>query len=53
MEIYNQLYPGIENRRYQMQSVVKDSRPLRFRNIEEFNESWEVPAIDSWHSRFF
>ena len=21
-----------------MQSVVKDSRPLRFRNIEEFNE---------------
>ena len=35
---YNQLYPGIENRRYQMQSVVKDSRPLRFRNIEEFNE---------------
>lgn len=35
---YNQLYPGIENRRYQMQSVVKDSRPLRFRNIEEFSE---------------
>lgn len=29
---------GIENRRYQMQSVVKDSRPLRFRDIEEFNE---------------
>jgi hypothetical protein len=22
-------------------------------NIEEFNESWEVPAIESWHSRFF
>jgi hypothetical protein len=22
-------------------------------NIEEFNESWEVPAINSWHSRFF
>jgi hypothetical protein len=21
--------------------------------IEEFNESWEVPATDSWHSRFF
>lgn len=37
-ERYNKLYPGIENRRYQMQSVVKDSRPLRFRNIEEFNE---------------
>lgn len=37
-ERYNKLYPGIESRRYQMQSVVKDSRPLRFRNIEEFNE---------------
>lgn len=35
---HNKLYPGIENRRYQMQSVVKDSRPLRFRDIEEFNE---------------
>jgi hypothetical protein len=22
-------------------------------NIEEFNESWETPAEDSWHSRFF
>jgi hypothetical protein len=22
-------------------------------NIEEFNESWETPASDSWHSRFF
>lgn len=22
-------------------------------NIEEFNDAWEVPAIDSWHSRFF
>lgn len=22
-------------------------------NIEEFNESWEVLAADSWHSRFF
>lgn len=21
--------------------------------IEEFNESWEVPASESWHSRFF
>lgn len=35
---YSKLYPGIEGRRYQMQSVVKDSRPLRFRNIDEFNE---------------
>lgn len=22
-------------------------------SIEEYNESWEVPASDSWHSRFF
>lgn len=22
-------------------------------NIEEFNDSWEVPASESWHSRFF
>ncbi len=22
-------------------------------NISEFNESWETPAIESWHSRFF
>lgn len=22
-------------------------------NIQEFNESWEVLAADSWHSRFF
>ena len=22
-------------------------------SIEEFNESWEIPAADSWHSRFF
>jgi hypothetical protein len=22
-------------------------------SIEEYNESWEVPAGDSWHSRFF
>lgn len=22
-------------------------------NIQEFNESWEVAAADSWHSRFF
>lgn len=22
-------------------------------NVQEFNESWEVAAADSWHSRFF
>lgn len=22
-------------------------------NIEEFNDAWEIPAEESWHSRFF
>jgi predicted HTH domain antitoxin len=22
-------------------------------NVAEYNDSWEVPAIESWHSRFF
>ena len=22
-------------------------------NLAEFNESWEVPASESWHNRFF
>jgi len=22
-------------------------------NIAEYNENWEVPALESWHSRFF
>lgn len=35
---YSELYPGIEGRRYQMQSVIKNTRPLRFRNIDEFND---------------
>ena len=35
---YSELYPGIENRRYQMDSVVKDSRPLKFNSIDELNE---------------
>lgn len=31
---YSELYPGIEGRRYQMQSV---GHPLRFNNVDEFN----------------
>lgn len=34
---YSELYPGIEGRRYQMQSVVKSGHPLRFNNVDEFN----------------
>lgn len=34
---YSELYPGIEGRRYQMQSVVKSGYPLRFNNVDEFN----------------
>lgn len=36
---YEQLYPGVHERRYQMQSVVPQGRPLRFREgISEFTE---------------
>lgn len=35
---YEALYPGLNNRRLQMNSVVKDSRPLKFRNYEEFKD---------------
>lgn len=34
---YSELYPDIEGRRYQMQSVVKSGHPLRFNNVDEFN----------------
>lgn len=34
---YSELYPGIEGRRYQMQSVVKSGHLLRFNNVDEFN----------------
>ena len=34
---YSDLYPGIEGRRYQMQSVVKEGYPLKFSSIDEFN----------------
>ena len=34
---YSELYPGIENRRYQMQSVVKEGHPLKFYSIDDFN----------------
>lgn len=35
---YSELYPGVENRRYQMDAVVKDSKPLKFNSIEELND---------------
>ena len=34
---YSELYPGIEGRRYQMQSVVKEGYPLKFDSIDDFN----------------
>lgn len=37
-ERYSRLYPGVESRRYRMDSVVKDSRPLQFKSVEELNE---------------
>lgn len=37
-ERYSELYPGVENRRYVMNSVVQDTRPLEFKSVKEFNE---------------
>lgn len=34
---YSELYPGIEGRRYQMQSVVREGHPLKFNSIDDFN----------------
>ena len=34
---YSELYPGIEGRRYQMQSVVKEGHPLKFDSVDDFN----------------
>lgn len=33
---YEQLYPGIYNRRYEMSAVVPSGRPLKFENTTEF-----------------
>ena len=35
---YEQLYPGVHNRRYEMRSVVPSGRPLKFQEVSEFTE---------------
>ena len=35
---YEQLYPGIYNRRYEMSAVVPSGRPLKFENVTEFTD---------------
>ena len=35
---YEQLYPGVHNRRYEMRSVVLSGRPLKFQEASEFTE---------------
>lgn len=35
---YEQLYPGIHDRRYEMRSVVPQGRPLKFKETSEFTE---------------
>ena len=35
---YEQLYPGIYNRRYEMSAVVSSGRPLKFQEASEFTE---------------
>lgn len=35
---YEQLYPGVHNRRYEMSAVVPSGRPLKFENVTEFTD---------------
>lgn len=35
---YEQLYPGVHNRRYEMSAVVPSGRPLKFQEVSEFTE---------------
>lgn len=35
---YEQLYPGIYNRRYEMSAVVPSGRPLKFENVTKFTD---------------
>ena len=35
---YEQLYPGVHNRRYEMSAVVPSGRPLKFQEASEFAE---------------
>ena len=35
---YEQLYPGIHNRRYEMSAVVPSGRPLKFENVTKFTD---------------
>jgi hypothetical protein len=48
--------PLIEFKKMAKEKAVSENT-IVFNNlvntIEEFNENWEVPAADSWHSRFF
>ncbi len=48
--------PLIEFKKMAKEKAVSENT-IVFNNlvntIEEFNENWEVPAQDSWHSRFF
>lgn len=35
---YEQLYPGVHNRRYEMRLVVPSGRPLKFENVTKFTD---------------
>lgn len=35
---YEQLYPGVHNRRYEMSAVVPSGRPLKFENVTKFTD---------------
>jgi putative mannosyl-glycoprotein endo-beta-N-acetylglucosaminidase len=35
---YEQLYPGVHNRRYEMSAVVPSGKPLKFENVTKFTD---------------
>lgn len=35
---YEQLYPGVHNRKYEMSAVVPSGRPLKFENVTKFTD---------------
>lgn len=35
---YEQLYPGVHNRRYEMSAVVHSGKPLKFENVTKFTD---------------
>ena len=41
---YEQLYPGVYDRRYEMRSVVPSGRPLKFKSASEFTNRFNITS---------